>query len=47
MKRRHRARATNADFSKLAEAMSVQQCQDPAFIQLRDQLRTWFPAVRL
>ncbi len=46
LKRRHRARATNAEFGKLAEAMSVRQCQDPAFLQLRDQLRTWFPAVR-
>jgi hypothetical protein len=46
LKRRHRARTANADFGKLAEAMSVQRCQDPAFLQLRDQLRTWFPAVR-
>ena len=41
---RHHGRAPcNAEFGKLAEAMSVRQCQDPAFIQLRDQLRTWFP----
>ncbi len=32
-----------AAFRKLAEAMSVKQCQDPAFNQLRDQLRAWFP----
>lgn len=43
LKRRHRARASNAEFGKLAAAMSVRQCQDPAFIQLRDQLRAWFP----
>jgi hypothetical protein len=43
LRQRHRARAYNAEFGKLAEVMSVRQCQDPAFIQLRDQLRTWFP----
>jgi len=43
LRQRHRARATNAEFGKLAAAMSVRHCQDPAFIQLRDQLRTWFP----
>lgn len=32
-----------ADFGKLAAVMSVRQCQDPAFNQLRDQLRVWFP----
>jgi hypothetical protein len=46
LRKRHRARAANAEFGKLAEAMSVRQCQDPAFLQFRDQLRTWFPAVR-
>lgn len=43
LRQRHRARATNAEFGKLAGVMSVRYCQDPAFIQLRDQLRTWFP----
>ena len=43
LRQRHRARATNAEFGKLAEKMSVRQCQDPAFTQLRDQLRAWFP----
>lgn len=43
LKQRYRARAGNAEFGKLAAVMSVRQCQDPAFIQLRDQLRTWFP----
>ena len=35
--------ASNAEFGKLAAVMSVRHCQDPAFIQLRDQLRAWFP----
>lgn len=39
----HGARAGNAEFGKLAAVTSVRYCQDPAFIQLRDQLRTWFP----
>ena len=26
-----------------AAVMSVRQCQDPAFNQLRDHLRAWFP----
>ena len=43
LRRRHKARAVNADFGKLAAAMSVGQCQDPAFNQLRDHLRAWFP----
>lgn len=43
LKRRYRVRASNAEFGKLAAAMSVRYCRDPAFIQLRDQLRTWFP----
>ena len=46
LRQRHRARAHNAEFGKLAARMSVRQCQDPAFIQLRDQLRAWFPAER-
>lgn len=43
LRQHHKARAANAEFGKLAAAISVRQCQDPAFIQLRDQLRTWFP----
>lgn len=43
LKDHHGARAGNAEFGKLAAATSVRYCQDPAFIQLRDQLRTWFP----
>ena len=43
LRRRHKVKAFNAEFGKLAAAMSVRQCQDPAFIQLRDQLRAWFP----
>ena len=46
LRRRHRVRVGNAEFGKLAEAMSVRQCQDPAFLQLRDKLREWFPTVR-
>jgi AAA15 family ATPase/GTPase len=42
LRQRHKIRAFNADFGKLA-AMSVRQCQDAAFIQLRDYLRAWFP----
>ena len=43
LKKNHGARAVNADFGKLAAKMSVRNCQDPAFLQLRDQLRAWFP----
>lgn len=43
LKRQYRARASDAEFGKLAAAMSVRQCQDPAFIQLRAKLRAWFP----
>jgi hypothetical protein len=43
LRRRHRVRAFNADFGKLAARISAQQCQDPAFSLLRDHLRTWFP----
>lgn len=43
LRRKHRVRVFNADFGKLAQAMSVRQCQDPAFNQLRDHLRAWFP----
>lgn len=38
-----RLRVGNADFGKLAAVMSVQQHRDPAFNQLRDHLRAWFP----
>lgn len=38
-----KVRVVNADFGKLAAVMSVRQCQDPAFNELRDHLRTWFP----
>lgn len=43
LRRRHKVRVFNADFGKLARAMSVKNCQDPAFNQLREQLRLWFP----
>lgn len=43
LRRRHKVRAFNAEFGKLAATMSVRQCKDAAFTQLRDHLRTWFP----
>lgn len=43
LRQRHGARASNAEFGKLAAKMSVKYCKDPAFLQLRDQLCTWFP----
>ena len=43
LKRQDRAQASNAEFGKLADAMSVSQCQGLACIQLRHQLRAWFP----
>jgi hypothetical protein len=43
LRERHRARATNAEFGKLASAISVRHCQNAAFVQLREQLRVWFP----
>lgn len=43
LKRHHKVRVVNADFGKLAAVMSVRQCQDPAFNQLRNHLRAWFP----
>jgi hypothetical protein len=43
LRRHHRVKAFNAEFGKLSEAMSVRKCQDPAFVQLRDKLRAWFP----
>jgi hypothetical protein len=43
LRRNYRARASNADFGKLAAVMSVRQCRDAAFIQLRNQLCAWFP----
>ena len=38
-RRRHKVFVFNADFGKLARAMSVKNCQDPAL----NQLRGWFP----
>jgi recombinational DNA repair ATPase RecF len=43
LRRRHKVRVLNADFGKLARAMSVKNCQDPTFNQLREHLRVWFP----
>ncbi|HUZ54265.1 MAG TPA: hypothetical protein VMU94_17280 [Streptosporangiaceae bacterium] len=43
LRKKHKVRVFNAEFGKLAAVMSVRHCQDAAFIQLRDQLRAWFP----
>lgn len=43
LQKRHRVRGFKADFGRLAAVMSVKYCQDPAFIQLRNQLCAWFP----
>jgi hypothetical protein len=43
LRKRHKIRAFNADFGKLAAAMSVRRCQDASFTQLRDHLCAWFP----
>lgn len=39
----HGARASNAEFGKLAATMSVRHCHDPAFVYLRSKLCAWFP----
>lgn len=43
LRKRYKLRVFNAEFGKLAAAMSVRQCQDAAFSELRDHLRAWFP----
>lgn len=43
LKKHHKVRVVYADFRKLANVMSVRQCQDSAFNALRDRLRAWFP----
>lgn len=43
LRKYHRTRAYNAEFGKLAALISVRRCVDPAFGQLCDHLRTWFP----
>jgi hypothetical protein len=40
---RHRADRSKAVFRRLAAKISVKGCVDPAFLQLRDTLRDWFP----
>ena len=45
LKMKNKGRPFKGDFGKLAAVMSVRQCQDPAFNQLRDQLRAWFPVI--
>jgi hypothetical protein len=34
---------SNALYKKIAEKMSVSRCADPAFLELKNQLQTWFP----
>jgi hypothetical protein len=43
LKMHHNTRATYADFGRLVCAMSVKNCIDLAFNELRDTLRAWFP----
>ncbi|WP_438268060.1 methylation-associated defense system protein MAD4 [Kitasatospora purpeofusca] len=43
LKRHHRADQSNAAFRRLASAISVKGCIDPAFHTLRKALCTWFP----
>ncbi|MBX6387507.1 MAG: hypothetical protein IRZ08_00665 [Frankia sp.] len=40
---RHQADRSKAVFRRLAARISVKGCIDPAFLQLRDTLRDWFP----
>jgi hypothetical protein len=35
---------SSALFNKLAQAVSFERCTDPAFIRLKNILRSWFPA---
>lgn len=39
-----RVRRTARKFEQLAARVSLSSCQDPAFNELRDTLRLWFPA---
>jgi hypothetical protein len=34
---------SSAIYEKIAKAISLQSCKDPAFLRLRDTLRRWFP----
>ncbi|WP_328468768.1 hypothetical protein OHA21_52650 [Actinoplanes sp. NBC_00393] len=43
LRRRHRADPSKAVFHRVAGRVSVKNCIDPAFLQLRDTLRDWFP----
>lgn len=43
LRRRYKVKVFNADFGKIAARVSVRHCQDAAFRQLCDHLRTWFP----
>jgi hypothetical protein len=43
LRRRHGADWSSAAFRRLAGRISVSGCVDPAFVELRDTLRSWFP----
>jgi hypothetical protein len=43
LRARHGADRSKAVFNRLAAQISVKGCTDPAFLQLRDTLRDWFP----
>ncbi|SDT60908.1 methylation-associated defense system protein MAD4 [Actinoplanes derwentensis] len=43
LRRRHRADPSKAVFRRVAGRVSVRNCTDGAFLQLRDTLRDWFP----
>lgn len=40
----HRQPRSSVLCEKITSRISLQNCNDPAFVRLRDQLRVWFPA---
>jgi predicted ATP-binding protein involved in virulence len=43
LRRPHEVRVFDADLGKPARPISAKNCHEPAFIQLREQLRALFP----
>jgi hypothetical protein len=43
LRRVHQQGRSSALYRNITEKISLQNCVDPAFIRLRDTLRTWFP----
>ena len=41
--RKNRQPVSAALFGELAASVTLRRCADPAFVELRDTLRTWFP----